>query len=325
VDAALSQLKQWLVSRAQLRAEVIDAASVVLRFTRARSQEEAERIVRGQLLGLGPWSEKVLFAASFGVPQLDSGTFNVVGEGTLGYNDVAWGIVGQGGASVYDFSDATSDETTAKFFGGGDAWYSLALSETTRADFRGTGEAVVFDTDSTLVDDTGAFVFTGTEESLLIRGGALIGLRHQAPNLGVGGWAGGGFQLNSFGNFAATADEEVSSDDDSVGGYGHLRMRLQWGFLPDALALRVSLDGKYYQMARIASQADASGVVDTESSSQQLEAIGRVFLDLEAARLFDFVPGAGVGLDHYQLAVNEEGTKVTTVPVYMLGVRRTTF
>jgi hypothetical protein len=66
-------------------------------------------------------------------------------------------------------------------------------------------------------------------------------------------------------------------------------------------------------------------LVQTDEQAIQLELIGRLYVDVEAARLFGFVPAAGIGVDHYQLAVSGQPTQVSTIPIYLLGVRRTTF
>ncbi|MEN9580316.1 MAG: hypothetical protein RJA70_3325 [Pseudomonadota bacterium] len=331
LDAAVAILRQWLQSRSQLRGEVLDAAATVLRFSRAATQQEAERIVRGQVLGLGPWSEKVLFAASGGVPQLASDNFNVVGEALLGYNDDAWGVVGGGGVSVLEFESNEYFATTAKLSANGDAWFNLQLGERTKLDFRGTFDVTIFEGETTLVDADATL--NGEETSALIRGGGLLGVRYQQPLLGLGAWAGGGAQLESHsqrGTVAADNDVTTALDDsDSVSGIVQARLRSQWEFAPELLALRASVDWKIYSMARLTSaiNSGAAGtlLVETDESATQLEAIGRAFIDIEAARVLDFVPGAGVGIDHYQLAVRGQPTRVVTIPIYMLGVRRSVF
>jgi hypothetical protein len=332
LDGAVAMLKQWLESRGQLQSAVLDAATTLLRFSRAATREEAERIVRGQVVGLGPWSEKVLFSASGGVPQLQSNNFNIVGEGLLGYNDEAWGIVGGGGATVIEFESDEYFASTAKLFGNGDAWFNLNLGERTKLDFRGTFDVSVFDSDTT-VATPGAPTLNGSETSMLLRGGGLVGLRYQQPYLGLGAWAGGGAQLDSHdqrGTVATGNDVSTELDDsDSVSGAAQARARVQWEFLPAVLALRASLDWRLYSMARLTSAIDANNtdvvLVETDESATQLEAIGRAFIDLEVARVFDFVPGVGIGVDHYELAVSGQPTQLTTIPIYMLGVRRSVF
>lgn len=325
VDGALEQLNQWLVARAQLQSGVVEAGQTALRFLRASTSEEAERIVRGQVLGLGPWSEKVLFSASGGVPQLQSDNFNVVGEGMLGYNDDAWGVIGGGGVSVLEFESDEYVASIAKFFGNGDTWFSLQLGERTKLDFRANFDFTLFDSETIVIGDEIVFA---EETNLMLRGNGLLGLRHQGSNFGIGAWAGGGAQFEFYdplvSNDAGVQIEETTSRS----GMAVARARLQWGFLEDVLALRMSADWKLYSLTRVSETIDSTAdeiLVQSDESATQLEAIARGFLDVEAARFFDFVPGAGVGVDHYELAVEGQETQVVTIPVYMVGVRRTAF
>lgn len=331
LDGAVDQLRSWLVPRAELDAAIVDRAALLLRFARATSQEQAERIVRGQALGLGPWSEKILFSASAGVPRLESNDFNVVGEGMLGYNDDAWGLAGNGGISVLDFSSDEYVASTVKLFGGGDGWFSLPLGDRTRLDLRANLEVVLFDSDTTVVATGG--ILDGNETSLLVRGGGLLGVRHTSTRFAAGAWAGAGGQLESYDQRATVVTESGSptqlDDVDTVSLLLRGRARMQWAFLPDTLALRLSADGEYYELARMSAAIDATGpqatLVETDEAAIQLELVGRLFVDVEAARVLGFVPGAGVGIDHYQLAVAGQDTLVTTIPVYMVGIRRATF
>jgi hypothetical protein len=330
VDSAVDQLRSWLAARAQLESSVLDTAALLLRFARATSQEQAERIVRGRVLGLGPWSDKVLFSASGGIPQLQSNDFNVVGEGMLGYNDESWGLSADGGASVVEFDSAQYLASTVKLHGGGEGWFSLAVSDRTRIDVRAAFEMVVFDSDST-INQQGA-VLNGSETSAIIRGAGLLGVRHQAPGFAAGVWAGGGGQVDSHDQRATVVDANTTTQLKEVEAASMVlegRSRLQWGFVPDTLALRFSADAKYYKLARMSAVIDTAApdeiLVQTDEAAIQLELIGRLYVDVEAARLFGFVPAAGVGVDHYQLAVTGQPTQVTTIPIYFLGVRRTTF
>lgn len=334
LDATVTTLRQWSAIPAT-HSSVLSAAETVLRFTRARTREEAERIVRGQVLGLGPWSEKVLFSASAGLPQLQSDNFNIVGEGLLGYNGELFGVVAAGGASVLEFESDDYVASTNKFFANGDAWLNLALSERSVLDVRGTVDFVIFDSDTLLLGSGNDFL-NGEEMSLLVRGGALVGYRYEAPAFGVGGWVGGSAQLSSYDVRATSGQlDDVGNADtslqesQSLGGAAQARVRVQWAVAPRVLALRSSVDWKMYSLTRMAANFDNAGgsneFVQTDEGALQLEAIGRAFVDIEAARVFDFVPAAGIGIDHYQLVIEGQETQVVTIPVYMLGIRRATF
>ena len=50
----------------------------------SRDEEQAKRILRGLVLGLGPWSQSLLFDINGDIPKLDSNDFTVVGDLLLG-------------------------------------------------------------------------------------------------------------------------------------------------------------------------------------------------------------------------------------------------
>jgi hypothetical protein len=328
VDGAIEELRNWLVARGELDGEMVEAAAKVSRLLRARSEDEALRIVRGFLT---PWDDNILFSASGGVPQLQSDNFNIVGEGTLGYQADAWGLVAGGGASVLEFESDTYIATTVKLFGNGDGWFSLPLGDRGHLDIRGTFDFAIFDSETIVNEDV---ILSAEETSLLLRGGAQLGARYQGPTYALGAWAGGGGQLEWYDQRSTVASEAGAPtqlrDLSALSGVFHGRTRVQWAFVPSVLALRLSLDAKLYKMARMSSVIDttvpaADILAETDEEAIQLEALGRGFIDLEVARFFGFVPGAGVGIDHYQLAVSGQATQVVTIPIYFLGVRRTTF
>lgn len=328
---AVDTLHAWLGARAEIDDRVLDAAHLFLRFARATSQREAERLVRCEVLGEALCN--VLFSASAGIPRLESNNFNIVGEGMLGYDGESWGLSAAGGASVIEFESDEYLASTVKVFGGGDGWFSLAIADETRLDFRANIEAVLFDSSTTVVQSDA--ILDGDESTLLLRGGGMLGIRHLGAPVAAGVWAGAGGQLESYDQRATIVMDDDSAptqldDLDSVSFVLSGRARLQWAFVPDTLALRFSADGKYYQLARLSAAIDATdpadpSIVETDEAAIQLELLGRLFVDVEAARFLEFVPGAGVGVDHYQLAVTGQETQVATIPIYMIGVRRTTF
>jgi hypothetical protein len=328
VDALTELLSDWLVARAKLPKEVIERVEIALRFLAAENQAQAERILRELLL---PWSKDWIVGGSAGVPQLKSGNFNVIAEGTLGYNAEDWGLIGRGGVSVFDIEEPSYLNTTLRAGGNADAWLAFEIAENTDIELRATFDATVFDTESTFLSASQNLLAYVEEESLLVRAGGLAGMRTQGPRWAVGLWAGGGFQLESYGNLAhdGSSQETQKDDTDSVGGAAEARVRLQWHLLQHVLALRAALDWKFYTLTRVAEAIAVGGgnanLVQLDSKALQMETIGRLFIDVEALRLLDFVPGVGIGADHYQLAVTGQDTAVTTVPVYLVGVRRTVF
>jgi hypothetical protein len=327
-EAVISVLGEWLGARALLPDSVLSAARLALRFSRARTIGEAERALLIEVLGLGPWAQGLIFGASAGVPVLEGeDNQNLVGEGTLGYDAGPWGAAVFGGGSFYHFQTEEQDSTlTFRWEISADGWYSVDLTERTQLDFRGSFNHTYFDSDQTLQ----SAAFYTEEDSWIVRGLALVGIRHQHPHLALGLWLGGGLQVENADNFAFVNPEVIINESITTGGEGEARARVQWTFVPRVLALRAAVNWKYYTLTRLLTDTVGAGTADValveyDNRSIQIEAIGRFFLDLEVARVFDFVPGVGVGIDHYQLAVEGSETQVATVPVYSVGIRKTVF
>jgi hypothetical protein len=262
------------------------------------------------------------------VPRLSNDDFNVIGDATLGYNAPLWGIVGRAGLSVFNMDSASYVGTTLRSGGNADGWLALKLSDSTRLELRGTFDVTVFDSDASISDEAEQELIAYTEElSFLLRAGGLLGVRTQGPLWAVGAWAGGGVQLESYSGLSHDPNTEQTrtEDNESVGAQFEARMRAQWSIFEDLITLRASFDSKYYKLTRLSSSTEDFGVTELDTEAVQLEALGRAFVDVEALRTFEFVPGVGIGVDHYQLAIDAQETQSVTIPVFLLGIRRAVF
>jgi hypothetical protein len=324
LDDLVTALEGWLVARAQLSQEVLDTASTALRFAAASNQEEAERIVRGLVLGLGPWSEDWIASGTAGVPVFNSNTLNVTGDATLGYNAKHWGFLAHGSLNEFYLENSTVDADGLDGGGNGDAWLALQIGDSTDLEIRGTVDVRVLST-STVFKQAGS---VADEDSLFIRGGGLLGLRTQSPTWALGLWAGGGFQVESYNPSVASAGRFVAPENDVVAGAIEGRLRAQWQAWQEVLALRLAVDWKFHTLSRVSSTIDTNStnvLTEVDQHAQQIDAKGRLFLDAETFKLFGFVPGVGVGFDHQELAVSGQNTVTSTVPVFLAGIRRTIF
>lgn len=325
-DAALNHLEAWLVSRARVSESLLAAARTLLGFAAAETRARAERIVRGRLFGLPAWTDGIILSANAGVPSFSMDELSLVGEAAVGYDSRRFGGLAHGQASLYSLDvPATSQSETLLVGGSLDLWFGVPVHRNVMLEFAGTTSLSLFDTE-TLVFATGSLY---GEDSLLARGGGLVGARLRLPRARFGLWAGGSAQLESFGltTIEIGADGSASgqiADQDTLGGMAELRALARYELWSDVLGLHVTFRGKYYTLTRVATEltiADAN-FTQIDERSRQIEATGRAFIDLEALRFFELVPGLGLGVDHYALAIEGQPTQTTTVPIYSVGIQR---
>jgi hypothetical protein len=90
----------------------------------------------------------------------------------------------------------------------------------------------------------------------------------------------------------------------------------------------VRLDVDAYEITRqteVTSNTTGSFVTtSTEARAQQLEVNARCFIDLEAVRVLDFVPGVGVGFNYFYRSQGEQA-ETSFLPIAAVGVRREVF
>ena len=323
VDAARRLARDAGAELDELPGAVRDGLDLAARVLAAHDREEVERILRGLVLGLGPWSEPWLVDATLTVPRLSSGELKVGGSALLGYSAKSWGLVGRGSAHEWDTSSGGIRSETTQFGGGGDAWW-VRGEGVWRPEVRVGGEASVYDSD----------VFSGTsfqsETSFVVRGQGLLGLRYEpGETFAAGLWGGGGYQYESYDPLSVPKAGKVTLsqiDQGSLVTSG--RARMQWGVVPGWLSLRAQVDAVTYSIHRsqltIALGAGSATVADASDAARQTDATGRLFLDADVLGVFGFVPGLLVGADYH--AVQASGTSTSSLlPVFGAAVRRTAF
>jgi hypothetical protein len=307
-------------------AVVLCAASAAARPVNATEQDNAAQPSAAPDGQGVPWTDPWLVGASAGIPWLHEG-LGVVLDGTLGYNARRWGLSARGGASVFDAAQTEYSGRTLRTGGNADVWLAAPIGGRTQLELRSTLDATLFDTNSELYDPRSlSLIAYGKERSWLFRGGALLGLRSAWTGWAVGAWLGGGVQ---FERYSASAHDPVADpqhlSNDTVGPAFEARLRAQCSVLSGELALRFALDAKTYELTRLARGYGAGTFIELDTEVRQIEGVARLFLDLEAWRMYEFVPAVGLGLDHYRLAVAGQHGPVSTTPVLLVSVRRSLF
>jgi hypothetical protein len=187
--------------------------------------------------------------------------------------------------------------------------------------------AAVYDTSSTPFSSGGTDVFSD-ENSVMVRGALLAGMRAEAPTAAFGLWLGGGAESEIYDEL--TVDQFGNShikDNSDL----HLmltgRLRAQFPIVENVLGGRVRGDVLRHSITRDSVALDVEERATTTTaanSSVQLEASGRAFVDLSIAQFFGFVPAVEGGFDYFSLS-DASGNVSATVPVLGVGIRRTEF
>lgn len=296
------------------------------RLASARTQDEAERAVRGLLLGLGPWSDPWLFDVDAVVPRLDSDEFRVGGGLLLGYSGKGWGVAARGSLYDYDFQRGSVIRQTESAGGGLDGWFTLGT--TVRFEGRGSFAAQLYNTDAFAPATTAIFA---DETSVMGRGTLLAGLRVEpGERFAFGVWAGGGLQIESYSRDALVGQTFTDDSQDNTALRFEGRLRLHYLVVPRWLALRAQIDAQTFQITRNAAAAryDGTGTVSydqTASTLNETEAHARAFVDAEALRVLGFVPALTGGFDYFATSGGGAPSESTVVPVAGIGVRRTSY
>lgn len=308
---------------AQLSESEANAIETAVRFSLARDEDEAKRIVRGLLIPLGRWSESVLFDLNGDVPKLSDGDFKIVGDALLGYNGKSWGISGQGSIASYDFSTPTNIAVTDAFDAGLEVWLASGAQRELKLELRLFARFAFYET-----SHGGSAAFSD-ESSSMGRLGLLASVRYQPGERFAGGlWLGAGGQYEEYdnGRFAnRTANLEST---DSLGLLLNGRLRAELAIVPRWFATRLRVEAQRYSLQRESLETVAGGgsvSVDAQTvSAQQTEVRARLFLDAEVARFAGFVPGLNAGFDAVYFSSDEEQHSAF-VPVFGAGVRRDAF
>lgn len=293
--------------------------------------EDARRVAFGMLVPVGPWSERYLFDINGGALKLEKGDLAFAGDGGLGYNADGWGGFARGEFGAYQLSTPEVFATTRQGGGSLEAWMLLADDGVWRFEGRLSAGAHFYRTTQTvLVRSPVSNDFFTDERSTMGRGQLMAGIRYQPDMVfAVGLWAGGGVQYEHYQplNLASNATTIALEDDRTTNYLFTGRLQAQYRVLPGWLALRLRGDAKVFRIKREDLKIEVGTAVTTESAVTrwtQLEASGRLFVDGDALRAMQFVPGIYGGLDAYVLS-SDAGTERTVVPVVGVGVRRDVF
>lgn len=306
---------------------VNDALVLGMRVMKARTEDEAKAILTKIAVGLGPWADRWVVGLNVGVPRLDFDDFKIVGDAKLGYNGERFGVVAKGYLSAYDL---TSNVVLADYFlagGSADVWVTLNPKSQFQWEVRADLGANVYDTTSIPFGDNAANLLSD-ETSLMFRGSALVGLRAAWPRAALGLWLGGGAENEQYD--AITFDGANTNIQDHTDWHALLtgRLRAQFPIVQGVLVGRVRGDFLRHSITRdsVALDIGMRGTSTTleATSSVQLEASGRAFIDLELAKFFGFVPAVEGGIDYFSLS-DAAGKVSDSVPVLGVGIRRTEF
>jgi hypothetical protein len=318
--------------------EVATGLTLVARVVAARDELSLRRVMKQLVLPFGPWTEPVLFDLNMGAFKLQSGDTRLAGDASVGYDGFDWGTSGRGELGYYYLAsqDSRLRSETKKQGGGLDAWANLELDDAWFLELRG-GAAIREEQVETWKTEGMAPAFTHaftTSESTFYRGTLLVGLRYEPGFRAAAGlWLGGGVQRQEFHPFTIEVDSasmtmrsaSVSrTTDDRLIGKG--RFRFQYAVVPLWLVLRTRADLLAYDIrttsftVRLSTSGAPELTNASAESTRQYELATRVFVDLEAARVFKFVPSVWAGMDH----VRRDGAGETlsaTIPSLGAGMR----
>lgn len=302
----------------------IDPAAFVRTLTSEYGLDEDGHLSPLSLIKPAP----LVLEANAGMPRLKSDEVRLVGDLTLGWKTTALGAIANGSVSYYDFSSATGSTNVARYHGALEAWY---LSGDERSSLRFTARLTggVDYYDATYNPQSTGSGYFHDEDSTLVRGLLMLGVRVQASNFFLDLMGGGGAQYESYGYLNTDPkDPNVLSDTTGISARYSGRMLMRWRAWPQVLALRARAEGSMFTLTRdlfTVSQINRPlSTSITTTSLSQTELSVRGFLDLDVAKFFGFVPSAWAGFDYVGMK-DDAGDVQTTVPVFGLGIMRPTF
>jgi hypothetical protein len=331
-DAAAAAVRMPVVAGlAPSTSALSDAASLGARLAVARDEDEARRILRAVLLGLGPWSEPLLFDINGDIPRLDSNDLNIIGDLTLGYNAQKWGVVGNGALHEYELTTTDIITDTSSRDGTVEGWLTFDAAPDWRVELRAVGRVALYDT--TKINLRPGANVLADETSWMGRGALLGSVRYQpGTRFAAGLWAGLGAQYELYSRLdvgAADAQQASELDETTVSLLLNGRARVQYALVPNILAARLRVDFQRFGLTRdsqvVQFMAGTTPTVSAQAeSATQTEVYTRVFLDADVAKVLGFVPSVNTGFDYFRLDATS-GSRDTLVPVFGAGVRRDVF
>jgi hypothetical protein len=308
--------------------KAIDAIGSMTSILAGSSDSERRRDLRGQLLGLVPWTEPILFDVNLGTVIVDVRNLNAkfAGDIAIGYNGGLGGAIVRGNAYGYEYTEAgVSSRNTYRAGADVEGWLSPG-SEETKVDLRVKVGYSRFDTDLA-GEAAGADVFSD-ETSEMTHATLLAGVR-VAPSSGfaLGVWGGGGGQFESFNSLLVDQNGNASVDDgEKLTGKVDGRLRIQATLWPQVLVGRLRADVEWFKLSTASFVLDATGTTTALTvEASQTEIDTRAYVDLEIARFAGFVPSLSGGLNYFAVSASGGISESTINPVIAAGIRRDVF
>jgi hypothetical protein len=311
------------VHRAGLAAVTI---AVVLISTSARADEPGgvgQLPTPRELLGLG--DSPYVFDVSGGVPKLTSGNIHFVGNGTIGYQTGHFGVVGEGGLAYFDLGSPqtfTTENTHAH--GTLQGWYVTGSpASTMRLELRLNGGIDYYDATTISAPVANTLQQFNDFDALVIRGTANVGFRyHLQDRLYLAVRGGGGAQYSTYDTTAVGAGGVQFNSPDTFSERGEAHADFRWRFWPEYLALRGVTEAALFYLTSdaLTFSAPTGGKATTTVSASnafQAEMSGRLFIDLDIARVLGFVPAVWAGFDYV-----DEQMGTAAVPSGGIGIFR---
>jgi len=307
------------------------ATVILLGSTSAHAQETAVQplpdapVVPAEpstLLGLQ--ESPFVFDVSGGIPKLMTNDIRFVGNATIGYQTRSFGVVGEGGLAYFDLGSGgfSSDNTHAH--GTLQGWYLTGSpASTMRLELRLNGGIDYYDATTISAPVSNTLQQFNDFDAMVIRGTANVGFRYRLQDrFFLAARGGGGAQYSTYDTTAVGASGIQFNSPDTFSERGEAHADLRWRFWPERLALRSVAEGAVFYLTSdaLVFSAPTGGKATTSVSTSnafQAELSGRVFIDVDIARVLGFVPAVWAGLDY----VNEQ-TGTATVPSAGIGVFR---
>lgn len=267
-----------------------------------------------------PWVGEL----NLGVPRLETGNFQFVGNARLGYVVEQFGGIGRGSLAAFDVETDTGTTETLREDGYAEGWFRFGEDgDSVRLELRASGGAALYTSTYTPSSGVANAGFFHDEDSFMVRGGALAGVVVEPDDKFVLQLrAGGGVQFETYDYLTVDpADPNLLTSTDNISGRGEGRLRARWRFLPDTLAARAEVDGSFFTITRssFAVGQAGQGVSLEDSQLTQVEVTSRLFIDIDASALFEVRPSVFGGPDYFSQS-GDVGSESTLVPVVGIGL-----
>jgi hypothetical protein len=312
-------LRQALSSQAQQAR--IDPLVVVQSLKDAYGLDEHGVPTLRTLLGFKPtpWVAE----ANAGIPSLRGNDFHVIGDARLGYQAKHFGVVARGGIKEFDLEQEGVSTQDSHYFGGADGSFLFGdVRDKVRIELR--LNMLVDWVSTTVVAQPNAAGGANFQDydSTLVRGGGQLGVRiAPVEQLLFRLAASGGYQYETHDTTNVIKTNNFESVDTNSARFGGGLLAV-YRFVPGVLGARARADLDYYHLTIDRLTFDFVGQpVLAQPQASQLEASGRIFLDLDLASFAGFVPAAFAGLDY--LSRTGAGPDVhSSTPSFGVGLMR---